>query len=231
MEKNMNELAKFPLFEQVTKTTLDKIWELGTVTAYKRGEHIFDAREENPYVYFLLSGTVSIYNLTHSGKRKILFYLGPGSLLNDQLKIDSTPTVSCQSIDEVDIFYISKRDFLSLMAKDFSLTEVILSDFERKMFRMSHQLKNTMGCVNLERKVASKLWKLSRDFGITVEKGILINIPLNITELADFVGAPRESVSRAMKKLVEKGFIEMEAKKIYVVDAPKLSKYYKTGVI
>lgn len=149
--------------------------------------------------------------------------------MNDQITKTSLPAVSCETIDESQVFMITKDEFLRLMEQNFMLTQAILSDYERKLFRMSHQLKNTLGCVNLDRKLASKLWKLSRDFGVKTEQGIYIDIPLSITELADFLGAPRESASRSLKKLVEKDLIEMESKRIYVKDMPRMAKYYKTG--
>ena len=129
------------------------------------------------------------------------------------------------------MFSISKETFLKLMEKDCSLTQAILSDYEQKLFRMSHQLKNTLGCIYLERKLASKLWKLARDFGVPVDKGIYIDIAFSITELADFLGTPRESTSRALKKLVEKGLVEMDGKRIYVIDPERMSVFYRTGKI
>ena len=49
-----------------------------------------------------------------------------------------------------------------------------LEEQEKKMWRLSHQLKNTTSCIYLERKLAAKLWKLSRDFGIEKEDGVEI---------------------------------------------------------
>lgn len=225
----MNQLKDIKLFGQLDKVLTDKIWNAGRVVSYGKGEHCFMAREACNSVYILLSGKVVIYNLTHAGKRKIIFYLGQGALLNDQITKTSLPAVSCETIDDSRIFVISKDNLLRLMEQNFSLTQVILSDYERKIFRMSHQLKNTLGCVNLDRKLASKLWKLSRDFGVKTEQGTYIDISLSVTELADFLGAPRESASRSLKKLCEKGLIKMESKRIYVTDVMRMAIYYKTG--
>ncbi len=227
----MNPLLELPMFQQVEKATLDKLWETGKVVRYKRGQHCFQAKEPNQNVYILLHGKVAIYNLTHAGKRKTIFYLGHGELLNDQLSKGEFPAVYCEIIDESQVFTVSIKNFIQLMQSDFSLVRAVLSEYERKMWRMSHQLKNTLGSVYLERKLGSKLWKLARDFGIETERGIYIDIPLSITELADFLGAPRESTSRALKKLVEKELVEVEQKRIYVISPERLSRLYKTGKI
>lgn len=227
----MNQLAQLTLFNQTNQDTLTQLWQSGKVNTYLKGEHCFKAKEPTSNIYILLKGTAAIYNITHSGKRKTIFYLKGGAMLNDQITKLSLPSVSCETINECKVFVIPKDKFLTIMAKDFALTQVILADYERKIFRLTHQLKNTLGCVYLERKLASKLWKLARDFGIQTERGIYIDIPLSITELADFVGAPRESISRAMKKLAEKGLLDMDGKKIFVINPEKMSTFYKTGEI
>lgn len=223
--------AQLKLFQSVDKKTVEQLWELGKVIQYKKGEHCFRAKDQTVNVYVLLSGKVAIYNLTHTGKRKTIFYYGAGALLGDHILRESVPAVSCEVMDESEVFVIRKEHLLRCMAQDFSLVEAIISEYERKMFRLGHQLKNTMGCVPLERKLGSKLWKLSRDFGIVQGEEIAIDLPLSITELADFLGAPRESTSRAMKKLVEKQLIRMEQKQIYVVSPARLAQYYKTGEV
>lgn len=227
----MNQLAQLTIFTDINPDTLDQIWQSGKVITYPKGEHCFKAREQTNNIYILLKGTTAIYNITHSGKRKTIFYLKRGAFLNDQITKLSLPSVSCETINECKVFVIPKDKFLTIMSTDFVLTQAILADYERKIFRLTHQLKNTLGCVYLERKLASKLWKLAKDFGIKTDRGIYIDIPLSITELADFVGAPRESISRAMKKLTEKGLVDIEEKKIFVINPEKMSTFYKTGKI
>ena len=96
---------------------------------------------------------------------------------------------------------------------------------------MGHQLKNTMGSIYMERKLAAKLWKLSRDFGRETKDGIEINFNLSITFLADMLGAPRETTSRLCGTLTELRLIRMERKRITILDADRMSRFYKTGQI
>lgn len=88
-----------------------------------------------------------------------------------------------------------------------------------------------MGSIYMERKLAAKLWKLSRDFGKNTEHGLEIDINMTITFLADMLGAPRENTSRLCKTLTEFGLIRMEKKRIVIVNPEKLSHFYKTGEI
>lgn len=83
----------------------------------------------------------------------------------------------------------------------------------------------------MERKLAAKLWKLARDFGIGRPEGIEININLSVTLLADMLGAPRETASRLCRTLVDYGLIQMKGKRIIIPNTQKMSTFYKTGEI
>ena len=138
-----------------------------------------------------------------------------------------------------------------LMEKEFTLTRAVLMIQEKKLWRTSHQLKNTLGSIFLEKKLAAKLWKLARDFGTSAELSDMkhcdchtegtckhlkkhekcqtrkINLSLSVTFLADFLGAPRETTSRLCKNLCDKGLITMDKKTIYINDMECLARFYK----
>jgi predicted component of type VI protein secretion system len=56
---------------------------------------------------------------------------------------------------------------------------------------------------------------------------VQIDIPLSITFLADFLGAPRETTSRVCKSLVERGLITMDKKIIVVNNMSCMAKFYQ----
>ena len=57
------------------------------------------------------------------------------------------------------VLIIPKDDYIKLMEKDFSLVRGTMSDQERKMWRLFHQLKNTVGNIYMERKLYDHLVK------------------------------------------------------------------------
>lgn len=202
--------------------------ELSRIVSFPKGRLCLRARESNDQIFFLLKGKAVVYNLTRCGRKKILFVLGKGSLINETLT-GAVCSTYCETLEQSCFLAIHQRDLLSLMEQDFLLTCSLLSCQERKIWRLEHQLKNTISSIYLERKLSAKLWKLARDFGIPTEKGILIDMDLSITFLADFLGAPRETTSRICRRLSELGLIHMAKKKIYIPDPSRLSHFYRTG--
>lgn len=214
------------IFKSCQETTRIQFLRQGKSITCPKGQLCLRAREDNARIFFLLSGKVCIYNLTKCGKRKILFVLGPDHIANETLA-GHTNTIFCETIEPCHFFVLPREALLSLMEQDFSLTRTLLQYQERKIWRLEHQLKNTMGSIYLERKLASKLWKLARDFGIQTDQGILIDMNLSITFLADLLGAPRETTSRVCKKLSELGLIAIDKKRIMLPDPEKVAHFYK----
>lgn len=133
----------------------------------------------------------------------------------------------CEAACPVQVIEIAEKQFLQLMEQSHALTRAVLREYERNLWRMGHQLKNTTGNMQMERKIAAKLWKLGRDFGVDTEDGVMIDIDLTITLMADLVGAPRENVSRACKVLTDRGLIRYGNKRFILIDFDGLAKFYK----
>lgn len=226
-----NPLASLELFADVPSATLDALWKAGRVRVLHRKHILIHAREHVGFVAVQLSGKSILYNLTHDGRRKIVFILGRGAVLNEQVLGGGAGMGSlfCEMLENSRIFLIPVPKLLELMEQDFALTRAVLAAQEKKIWRMAHQLKNTMGSIYLERKLAAKLWKLARDFGVPVPEGIEINVNLPITLLADMLGAPRETTSRICKLFVDAGLITISKKRITVTAPERMAHFYKTG--
>ena len=227
-KNTLNELA---IFRGVASETLEYLWNVGRVYEYPKNTLLMRGKETVSHVYIQLSGKSIQYNLTHHGKRKILFVFGRDTLLNAHVFNQSVNSLYCETLEKSEVFVVPVAEFIKQMAVDFKLTENVLEAQERKMWRLSHQLKNTMSSIYLERKLASKLWKLSRDFGIDKEYGREIDINMTITFLADMLGVSRETTSRVCSTLVEYGLIIVKKKRIVVLDVDKLKIFYRVGKI
>lgn len=209
--------------------TLRQFSQMGKLITVPKGEIFLREQEKNPDIIFILEGKVQVYNLTKCGKKKILFILGKDHIANDTLLYKSS-SIFCETLEPCLFYSISQEALLGLMEKDFQFTRTLFQYQERKLSRLEHQLKNTVGSIYLERRLASKLWKLARDFGIPTDRGILIDMELSITFLADLLGAPRETTSRICKKLAGQGLIIIEKKKFYIPDMEKIAFFHKSPI-
>lgn len=223
----INELKNIEIFQHIKNSTINDIIKFSKIVSYDKNNLIFPAKKKLNYIYFLIEGKAIIYNITHNGNRKIIFILGKEKMLNFNIINDNLSPVFCETIELSKVLCIKRKEFLELLEYDFILAKIVMNEYEKYLWRMSHQLKNTIGNIYIERKIAAKLWKLGRDFGIETKDGKMIDIDITITFMADLIGAPRESVSRACKKLSDKKLVKFENKRFIILNSEALVKYYK----
>ncbi|WP_026885517.1 Crp/Fnr family transcriptional regulator [Clostridium beijerinckii] len=227
--KNISEeqLDELEIFNGVSKASLKKLKDFGEVKKYQTGNHLFRDKEEVSTLYVVLSGSVSLYKLNENGNKRVIFILGKGKMINDVIIQDLPSSINCEIFEESYILSYDKATFLKIMEEDFILTKNIMSSLAMKVRRLYRQLKNATGVVRMEKKLAAKLWKLSRDYGVKCDDGVIINMNISVTYLADLLGSKRETVSRSLKILLDNKLIKYDNKKIKITDQDELSKFFK----
>ena len=220
------QLYKMELFDKVSEETKEALSEFGETKCYLKGSHIFMDKEKINKIYIVYSGKVALYKLNESAQKKIVFILGNNSIINAVVLDDIASSINCEVFEKAEILSFEKSRFEEVMKSDFELTKIVISSLTRKVRRLYRQLKNSTP-IKVEKRVAAKLWKLSKDYGLKVENGTLIDLNVSITYLADMFGAPRETISRALKILQENDLIILEKKKLVVKNRDKLTKFFK----
>ena len=179
--------------------------------------------------YFVFQGIVEVYSVTQRGGRKILFFQGPGSLLNMNVAGYSQDNHYGKAASDAILLCLPRETLAGYARSSPVLMEALLCHYENRLWRLSHQLKNTAGALFIERKLAAKLMKLSADFGKPQGTGRVIAFDLTITQMADYIGVPRESVSRACRKLTEMGLVQYENRRFFLPDPAGLEQFRRQG--
>ena len=226
MGKNDLKLSEFSLFSQVSKNTIFKLNEICFVKELKKGEHLFRDKEVINSIYIIKSGKLALYKQSESAQKKVIFILGRDTIVNEVIIDDLPASINCEAFEKAEVLCFDKIKFLDIMKEDFELSKIIINSLAMKVRRLYRQGKNSIP-IKVEKRVAAKLWKLSRDYGIEMEEGTLIDLNITITYLADMFGAPRETISRALKILNNEGLIINKNKKIIVPDRDKLVRFFK----
>lgn len=225
---NVAILKKIELFSKASEQTLQSLSEILRVVSYPKGSYVFHDRELVEQVYVVFSGKFSIYKLSEAGEKRIIFILGSGNLLNDSLTEDLPTAINCESFEESSVLVCSRAEFLKLMASDFNFTQAVLQEYSSKLRRTYRQLKNAPTNIAIEKKLAAKLYRLARDYGVEITDGVEIDLQISVIYLSQLLGAQRETVSRALKKLINADLVRYDKKKIIINDVQALGKYHKS---
>ncbi len=215
------------IFKTNSEQLLCDIRENAYLKEFKKNETLISEMDDCNCIYILLSGNVYLYKIDSNFRRKIIFILKEFEWINEEYIANEKNVVFCEAMNDVTTLCISKDILLKLMKDNNDLCSTLFRNMACKSSRLYRQLKNASTTVSIDKKLSSKLWKLSQDYGKVTTNGIEIQLNLSTTFLADMIGTKRETISRELKQLSIKGYIIVENKKITVKSQEKLAEFYK----
>lgn len=219
----MELLSELKIFKNVD---YDSLLEEIRIIDYEKNEYIIKENLDNSNFYYLIEGKVSLYSNTIHGKKKIYFTLDKNNMINDvDFTMDHFPyNVKC--FEKAKVMVISKSVLEAECEHNTTLLKNILNLQAMRSKRLYRQLKDTVS-ISIEKKLAAQLWKLSNDYGITKGDLVKIDFKINNTYLANLIGCSRESVSKAMHKLMDMELVYSIDNKLYVKQEEILNYYRK----
>lgn len=219
--KILDKINTFKNWKDLKKETKVKIVKLSTYNNYTKETTLYLEDSKNPLIYLILSGYIISSKISSNGKEKYLYYLSNGDLVN-QCAIDGkVTTTTSKAVRNTETISIHKDIFLNLMKEDFKLCSLVLNSLTLTIRKSQRQILN-LGVYGISQRTVSKLLKLSRDYGKKIDDYILIDAPLNQTDLSYMVGSSREAVNRALKELEDKNIIFFVGHKIAITNRDKL---------
>lgn len=221
-----NYINDINIFKKVNKEALKALTERASMLKLKKGENLFMEKTEVNNIYIVVEGNVVLYRLSEGGQKKIIYILGKDYVINEVIMDGKFASISADAYETSLILSVPKDDFLKAMSIDWDFNYRIICSMSKKIRRLYRQLKNTVP-LKIERRVAAKLWKLSKDYGKTVKDGEEISLNITVNDIAEMLGSSRETISRAIKELKEHDLIISEKRKIIIKDREKLAEFFR----
>lgn len=178
-------------------------------------------------IYMVESGQYAMFKLSSTGDQRVIFTLGPGEILNYPERRPYPISIACRVIRGGVVYKLEQKTLFEAIEKDPVLALNTIDLYNLRMRRLYRQLKNSSGSVRLDKRIAAKLWKLSKDYPTPHPEGVAINLKITTTFLAELIGASRESVSRNLKPLLESGLVLQERGTFIIPDRSQLEFYFK----
>ena len=113
--------------DDIRQSSLEHLARYSVLLRMKKGQHLYREREEIVTVYAVVSGTAALYKMNAMGEKKVIFVLGRGSLLNEEILQDLPEPVSCEIMEEALILAVPRKQLLALMETDARLMRFLFS--------------------------------------------------------------------------------------------------------
>jgi CRP-like cAMP-binding protein len=195
-----------------------------TTRQYQRRQVLYYEGAPVQGVYCVQSGEVKIYKTGLEGKQHILRMMRGGDVLAlEDVFYNKHYSSSAEMIDEGKVCFIAGDVFLDIIRAhpDTALTvmkalatEVVASEEERVDLAQN----------SVRERMARLLTVLSHSHGTPSAKGVQIHLPLSREEMAEMIGTASETAMRLLKEFRDDRLVEVEGRKILVLDEEKLRR-------
>ncbi|BBH24133.1 Crp/Fnr family transcriptional regulator [Paenibacillus baekrokdamisoli] len=179
------------------------------------GNHLFWEGDPLGKLYYIRSGKIKLLKSTEDGKQFILSILQAGDLLHEPADgFRQHHSFSAEIIENAELGVIQAKDLDSLMHRQGDLAFSFMN-WMAFMQRVTESKFRDLLLFGKPGALASTLIRLTNTYGVATPDGIRINLKLTNAELADFIGATRESINRMLSTLKAEGTLSI--RKGYIV--------------
>jgi CRP/FNR family transcriptional regulator len=175
-------------------------------------------------VHLVTEGLVKLVRCGNNGREQILSLEGPGSLLAVCPLLDAEAyPLTAIAIRSTRTIYITRAEYTGLRLSSPALQEAFSRQIARRI-RHLVQLVDNIALKTVDERVATLLVQTAHDAGL-LEDGCEMTLPFNQEQMANEVASTRESVARALKRIVRAGLIEHHRGRVRFRDVSVLLEY------
>ena len=206
MLSNLDLIRRVPLFSLLTGDQAQAIAEGVVKRRYRRGEVIVEQSTKSNALYILLTGRARVVTSDARGREVILAVLQPGDYLGEMSLIDNEPhSATVRAEVQCDVLVLGRSEFTRCLPENSSLSYAIMRGLVSRLRAADRQIES-LALLDVYGRVARALLDMSEE-GAEFK---LIRNKVSRPDLAKVVGASREMVSRVMKDLEVRGFIQTQ---------------------
>lgn len=183
----------------------------------EKNTFIFQEGMEAEEMYVILSGKVQISKITSDGRELSLRICGKNDICGELTLFTHSPKylLSAKVLEDAEIAAINK----DVLEKEIFQNSSLAFEFLKWMsdhFRKTQTKFRDLVLNGKKGALYSTLIRMTNSYGVEVQSGILIDLPLTNQELANFCGTSRESTNRILNELKKEKIISIKKSKIIV---------------
>jgi CRP/FNR family transcriptional regulator, cyclic AMP receptor protein len=210
--------------DRLSPNELGSLRALGRRRRWPRGATIFNEGHRSEWVAIITSGRTKVSYYTDEGDEVVLAIRGPGTLLGELSAIDGEPpSATVTALEPTETILISVKDFTRFLESHPGAATLMLRVLAHRL-RDADRKRIEFGSYDTLSRVARRLVELADRFGQQTDSGVLIDLPMTQEELAGWTGSSREAVSKSLRTLRDRGWVETHRRSMTVLDIEALRR-------
>ncbi len=212
----------FEIFKGLNDEEIEVVNQTINVTSYKRGTTIYHEGSRINGTYLVINGILKIFKTGFDGKEQIIRFAKPGDLFGFRSVISEELACSTTKVIQDSVLCYLPGEVLESLLKENTAFSMSLMKLTCKELGESNKFLTDIAQKTVRERLAEMLLLLMDTFELDHEN--TLQISLTREELANMVGTATESVIRLLSEFKNDKLIELNGRKIKLLDIPKLIK-------
>ena len=219
MDSNLRDAPLFSALDEQSAFALrDSMSELNL----KKGDVLFQENDLGNQLYLITDGKIKLSHTSSDGRESLFTVLGPGDMFGELSVFDPGPRTSTAiAVTDSQILGLSHDVLLPWLTERPEVAQSLLQSLANRLRRTSETMADLV-FADVPGRVAKVLLQLNEKFGVDASVGREVPHDLTQEEIAQLVGASRETVNKALADFVTRGWIRLETRAVHIVDLERL---------
>ena len=191
---------------------------------YRPGQLIFAEGEPGDRLYVIASGKVKVACRAPGGREMVQAVLGPSDMFGELAVFDSGPRSStATAVTEVRAMFAERAALRACITDHPEIAEQLLRVLARRLRRTVDNQVELMA-TDVPGRLARLLLRLGQQFGSQHDGAMHVSHDLTQEELAQLIGASRETVNQTLTDFARRGWIQLFDKSMLILDSEHLMR-------
>ena len=208
MVSNLELIRRVPLFAMLTASQAESVSQAVVKSRFKRGEAIVEQGKKSNSLAIMLTGRARVITTNARGREVILATMQPGDYIGEMSLIDNEPhSATVRAEVQTDVLILGRLEFARCLPENSSMAYAVMKGLVQRLRHADRKIES-LALMDVYGRVARALLEFAVE---DAEGNAVIRDKVSRQDLAKMVGASREMVSRVMKDLEVRGFIEIRS--------------------
>jgi len=205
MVTNLELIRRVPLFSVLTAGQAESVAGAVVKSRFKRGESIVEQGKKSNSLAIILTGRARVVTTDSRGREVILATMQPGDYIGEMSLIDNEPhSATVQAEVQTDVLILGRLEFVRCLPENSSMAYAVMKGLVQRLRHADRKIES-LALMDVYGRVARALLESAV---VDTDGNSVIRDKVSRQDLAKMVGASREMVSRVMKDLEDRGFID-----------------------
>jgi len=189
-----------------------------------KGGILFKEGDEGEHVYVIIDGKLKLGTASGDGRENLLSILGPGEMFGELSLFDPGPrTSTATAVTDSKLLSLSHEKLIPWLKGNPDVSLHLLARLAQRL-RRTNEAVGDLVFSDVPGRVAKALIDLGSRFGKVTDEGLFVHHDLTQEELAQLVGASRETVNKALADFAGRGWLKLDGRAVLITDVERLEK-------